>query len=674
MILAAAIALSLLVGVTAASTQPRVGRAQSQDTEQTTSETEETETPEEVNQEQPEPQIPNAVGSVYNEQMTPEEVEAECQAGKERITAEFERLTENIEAYETSHPEYYAGEKGKLDAWLTETTAKHDEECENQKEVAEKRQLPPSPEPETIPANYHEQMTPEEVEVECEDVDRRIVAEYDRLLASIAEFETSHPEYYAAEKGKLDAWRQLVREEQRAECERQREAALERQPPPTPIDDLFPQIPGEIKGLAARLGLTDEAKTILYNNEPELFDDADDPDYTCDDNSLGEEVYVYGCWDHRGSIKLLRDNSTAITLAHELLHAVYYDFYVSYRNRDLDAWVNTAAAGDPEQTRIILAAYAEQIEGLSPRAGRYVKNTELHSFVGTQYANIPPELEEHYARYFKNRQVVLDIFNDWLEDTRAKLAERRKYNQQLLYQAGEYQKCLQDPYATAAACQPYLPDESQYLDYDKCLSSNKTFLTDCRDDRPAAAVDYAPLPAPPETEPVNEPDDADERAAEELISRTNQRQQETEESFINQLAEHDHDLETTDPTPVETPEDDEEAGTAEDEGESDTSEEDEPEGEDGRRPGETSGTSPGNGDDGPAGDQQTAGNKTAVAPLLLLFVLAPLAAAGSFTITLLIMKRRPAGRLGRIQRRAGSADAPAKQDDQTGDNENRSED
>ena len=618
-ILLAALALGLVAG-----TPSYVAEAQ----EQNLDPIDETQT--ENNQEEPEPQTPNEIVSVYDEQMTLEEVVAECHAGAEEIANEFNRLTNNIRPYEISHPQYYESEKAKTDSWLTETTAGHNAECEEQKEAALARELPPSPVPGSIATSYHDRMTLREAEAECENIKLRITAEYGRLLTLIEDFKDSHPEYHTAEKTNLDAWQQLTSEEKQVECEEQTEAARARELPPTPVDDLYPQIPQEIKDLAAELELTDEGKTTLYNNNPKLFDDPNDPEFTCSSNSLEEEVYIYGCWDYRGSIKVLRDNSTAITLAHELLHVVYYDFYISYRNGDLDKQIDAAAARDPAQTQIILNAYAKQLDSLSPAAARYVRHTELHSFVGTQFGSVSPALEEHYARYFKDRQIVLNIFHDWLLDTRAKLAERQKYNQQLLYQAGEYQKCLNDLYATTVICQVYLPEEEHYLEYDECLASNKTFLRNCWRLKPALPIAYVPIPPPPTPPPVSEPNDQSATEAAELISRTNERQQEAEEDFVNQLAEHDHELtenaETDDP-------------------DRETSEEEEEENEDAEENDEREQTS----------SPEAEGGKAAVPMIWLFLIITPLAGAGGFTITYLILKssRQKTKGLAKIQQQAG---------------------
>ena len=117
--------------------------------------------------ETPEPPVPSTIESAYNDQMTLEEVNQECASIDERITAGFSRLFELIQPFETSHPDYYDAEKIKIDDWFKTISAEHSEECQEQREAALSRLLPPSQTPAQIKTNYNDQMTSEEVIEEC---------------------------------------------------------------------------------------------------------------------------------------------------------------------------------------------------------------------------------------------------------------------------------------------------------------------------------------------------------------------------------------------------------------------------------------------------------------------------------------------------------------------------
>ena len=492
---------------------------------------------------QPEPQTPLEVESTYNEQMTLEEVIAECRAGAEHITAEFQRLSDNLQPYEISHPQYYTAEKDKIDLWLIQTNTSHEIECEAQKDAAIARQTPPSQIPNEIETNYRDDMNLEEIEIECANVNQRIADELQRLSENLQAFQDSHPQYYVAEQEKIEDWHQDILDSSSAECQRRQDALPE---PIQDVDAAYPDIAQAIKDWADRLQLTDAGKIVLYDNNPQLFDSPNDPDYTCNDNVLSE-IYIFGCWNPRPSIKILKDNSTGTTLAHELLHAVYYEYYISGTSQNIDEMIDDATTYDPEQTQLILEAYEDKIRGLSPALARYVKYTELYAFVGTQFDDIPPSLEEHYALYFQDRDVIVGIFHDWVVDTRAKIQKQENANLQLLEQVEEYQQCLDDERTASADCQQYLPDEEQYLSYDQCLASRKTFLRDCAHLRLPPVLAYVPAPVasepannPPAREEEEEEEEENQQQAQELIDRTKQRQEETENSFINQLTSQEH--------------------------------------------------------------------------------------------------------------------------------------
>jgi predicted O-linked N-acetylglucosamine transferase (SPINDLY family) len=54
---------------------------------------------------------------------------------------------------------------------------------------------------------------------------------------------------------------------------------------------------------------------------------------------------------------------------------------------------------------------------LYPESQRY---TELHSTIGTEVAHISPELEEHYAQYFKDRKLILAFTKESKHEMRSR--------------------------------------------------------------------------------------------------------------------------------------------------------------------------------------------------------------------------------------------------------------
>ena len=541
---------------------------------------------------EPQPQLPRGIEANYTDSMSWAEVVAECQTVSGRLSAEFDRLIAAIDPFQDSHPDYHAAEKVKIEDWLEAAETAAEAECQTQKDAAAARQALPRPTPLQIEANYHDGMDLAEVEAECEAAAGRISAEFSRLEGIIDPFQDSHPDYHAAEKVKIEDWLEAAETSAEAECQAQKDAAADRATS-TDIDDLYPDVPARVKELANQLGLTDVAKELLYELDTELFDDPNDPEFSCNKDSL-TEVYIYGCWHPVGEIKILDDNAVATTLAHELLHAIYYEYYLGRREAPLNALIDAATAANPVQTHIILQAYSDRLASVSPAVRRYIRYTELYAFIGTQFTNIPQGLEEHYAQYFSDRRQVLQIFHDWVLDTRAKLTERETYNQQLVAQLDEYLECLNDINALDRDCRPYRPDEGQYAAYDQCLASRKTFLRDCRQLRPLGPLAYQPPPLTQPAQPGEEPEDLEELIEEtkQLAEQASEEQDALEESFVHQLVFHDHDIESD---VVQMPE-----------GEVEPQPVNESEPDDDQAAGESGQVADGREDDPPASDQLTA--------------------------------------------------------------------
>jgi len=107
----------------------------------------------------------------------------------------------------------------------------------------------------------------------------------------------------------------------------------------------------------------------------------------------GERIYVYRVTDERLA------GTNEVTAAHEMLHAAYSRLSSSDRVA-LDVlikdFVATLPADDPT---------VELVDGYPPEQRR----DEWHSRLGTEYAALTPELEEHYAQYFDDRSAVVAL-------------------------------------------------------------------------------------------------------------------------------------------------------------------------------------------------------------------------------------------------------------------------
>jgi uncharacterized protein YukE len=159
----------------------------------------------------------------------------------------------------------------------------------------------------------------------------------------------------------------------------------------------------QISQLATDASFNEEGRRLFYVYYPELLDK---PNFQGKCNT-GEETIVLGCYISQEKIYVFDvdderlDGVEEVTAAHEMLHVVYErlsnsekekidkltnDFYESTRNARLDKTIESYRSRDPS-----------------------VVQNELHSILGTEFRNLPKELEDHYSRYFINRLSVVAL-------------------------------------------------------------------------------------------------------------------------------------------------------------------------------------------------------------------------------------------------------------------------
>lgn len=157
-----------------------------------------------------------------------------------------------------------------------------------------------------------------------------------------------------------------------------------------------------------RLELTDHGRFLYYASKPEI-NSGDTFDSVCPARADEEDFGILGCYlpaekrIHLFDVTDSRlDGTEEVTAAHEILHA---------------AWDRLGA---DERARLtpLIEAEAEKISDdteFATRMDYYARvepgerANELHSIIGTEVAELGGELEEYYAKYFKNRDVVVGL-------------------------------------------------------------------------------------------------------------------------------------------------------------------------------------------------------------------------------------------------------------------------
>ncbi len=124
-------------------------------------------------------------------------------------------------------------------------------------------------------------------------------------------------------------------------------------------------------------------------------------------NNGGEKTIVLGCYhSNQAGIYVLQitddprlNGVEQVTAAHEMLHAAY-DRLSAEERTQVDGWLENYYKNDLTDARI-----KQTLESYETSEPGQVVN-EMHSIFGTEVANLPPQLENYYKRYFIDRGKV----------------------------------------------------------------------------------------------------------------------------------------------------------------------------------------------------------------------------------------------------------------------------
>jgi len=156
--------------------------------------------------------------------------------------------------------------------------------------------------------------------------------------------------------------------------------------------------------IADKTGMIDIGRRVFFASMPSI-DDADDLNRNC--SGIETTMIILGCYANgRIHVFNVMDKRIAdakyVTSAHEMLHAAYVRLSKSERetvDRLLDEEYEYASGN--EALRDVMDEYAR----VEPEQ-RY---NELHSILGTEYAELSPELGRYYSRYFIDQGKIVDM-------------------------------------------------------------------------------------------------------------------------------------------------------------------------------------------------------------------------------------------------------------------------
>lgn len=187
----------------------------------------------------------------------------------------------------------------------------------------------------------------------------------------------------------------------------------------------------KIEAVADRTSMSEHAKKLFYVHDPELLGKE-----TFQTNcTVGESTIVLGCYISNQRIYLFEvveprlDGVIEVTAAHEMLHAGYDRLDLNEKER-VDKLLLEA------YDRIDNVRLSEIIENYRQRDPSVVNN-ELHSILGTEYRDLPKELEDYYSKYFVDRLSVVTLAETYADEFEKRETQIAEYDSKLNELNGE---------------------------------------------------------------------------------------------------------------------------------------------------------------------------------------------------------------------------------------------
>ena len=160
----------------------------------------------------------------------------------------------------------------------------------------------------------------------------------------------------------------------------------------------------QITGLVDRAGMNDNGKFYYFASKPKL--DATQT-FNSECSRVEKTTSILGCYN--GANIFIYDVTDSqldgireVTATHETLHAIYLRL-----SNDAKTRVNKLV--EAEYAKLASNSDYKELIAFYDRTEPGQRDNELHSIIGTEVANISPELETYYDQYFSDRKKVVDL-------------------------------------------------------------------------------------------------------------------------------------------------------------------------------------------------------------------------------------------------------------------------
>jgi len=179
------------------------------------------------------------------------------------------------------------------------------------------------------------------------------------------------------------------------------------------------QPPAAITQLTTDITMKPSTQHLFYVYHPDL-EDKQTFNQNCKSN---EKTIILGCYVPYKGIYLSNiqdprlNGILQVTAAHETLHAAYDRLSTSEKQRVNKLIDQAYASLQDDRIKNTIEEYR--------KSGADITN-ELHSILGTEVRNLPPDLETYYSRYFSDRSKVVTYSENYekaFTDRKNKVAE-----------------------------------------------------------------------------------------------------------------------------------------------------------------------------------------------------------------------------------------------------------
>ncbi|WP_231602207.1 hypothetical protein [Salinibacterium sp. NG253] len=196
-----------------------------------------------------------------------------------------------------------------------------------------------------------------------------------------------------------------------------------------------------VKAYVTTAAMSEEGQFLFYASHPKI---ETNPVFNTTCSNVEENFGVLGCYFPSSKSIFLYDVTDErldgieeVVAAHEMLHAAW-DRMSSEEQDALTPLLEAAAESmkDDPEFATTLEFYAKTEPG--------ERANELHSIIGTEFADLTPELEAHYAIYFTDRATVVALH----ETSNAVFTEQLEASAKLVEQLDTLRASIDDDYAT----------------------------------------------------------------------------------------------------------------------------------------------------------------------------------------------------------------------------------